>query len=129
LNTYDILVLGPPGPDRAALESTLRRLGHTVTAPDSDAPSADSPSRHDLVVVDARYADPPPLALALDRDGDPVASPVLVVTDRPRRLAPTLAGRPALLVSGAETDRGYQFALRLCAALGTRIAVAGPLPA
>ena len=127
MNTYDILVLGPPGPDRAALEATFRRLGHAVTAPDPGAATDGSSGRYDLVVVDVRSADGPAFASATADDA--AAPPVLVVADRPSRLAPALAGRPALVVTGAETDRGYQLALRLCAALGSRVAVAGPLPA
>src|SRR5262249_51350522 len=77
LNPYHLLARGPPGPDRAALEATSRRLGHAVPPPDPDAATAGSPAVHDLVVLDARSADAPAFAPAVV--DEPGAPPVLVV--------------------------------------------------
>jgi hypothetical protein len=57
---------------------------------------------------------------------------VLLVADQPRRLITALTGRTGgvMVLTGAESDSGYQVALSVCAALRrSRRAHAGPLVA
>jgi len=119
MNAYEVLVLGPDGPGRASLEEKLRRMGHAVDGGllgvDGDVASA---KLYDVVVVDAREPDLDwrPLTGTLA----PVAlHPLLLVTDRPRPLLTALSGRSGgvMVLTGAESDRGYQVALNVCAAL------------
>jgi hypothetical protein len=127
---YDVLVLGPQGPGRVELEERLRRLGHTVAAADieqgTDLPAADL---YDAVVLDAREPD---LDWRRLRDlSGPGWPPLLLVADQPRRLISALSGNDSGLVvlTGSETDGGFQVALSVCAAIGRprRLAAAGPI--
>ncbi|MGD9570629.1 MAG: hypothetical protein AB7V62_01935, partial [Thermoleophilia bacterium] len=45
--------------------------------------------------------------------------PMMIISERPRRLVRALSGRPAgtMLMTGAESDAGYRVALSVCAAL------------
>ena len=45
--------------------------------------------------------------------------PVMIVSERPRRLVRALSGRPAgtMLLTGSESDAGYRVALSVCQAL------------
>jgi hypothetical protein len=131
MNAYDVLVLGPEGPGRAGLEERLRRLGHSVVAAEAEEGRDLAPGDlYDVVVVDAREptADWRPLAAV----GAPELQPVLLVADQPRRLITALTGRTGgvMVLTGAESDSGYQVALSVCAALRrSRRAHAGPLVA
>jgi hypothetical protein len=119
MNSYDVLLLGPPGGARAELGERLRRLGHAVTvAAGAPEPSQSGERRYDAVVVDARG---PGAEWAPVRElGGPGWPPLLLVADQPRRLISTLSGREAGLVvlTGSESDGGFQVALSVCAAIG-----------
>ena len=132
MNAYDILVLGPDGPGRDDLEEKLRRMGHEVAGAllgPGDGPA--SAERYDVVVIDAR--EPEADWRPLTGTGAPAAlHPLLLVTDRPRPLLTALSGRSrgVMVLTGAESDRGYQVALNVCAALRRgRLAQAGPMVA
>ena len=45
--------------------------------------------------------------------------PMMIISERPRRLVTTLSGRAAgtMLLTGAESDAGYKVALAVCQAL------------
>ena len=111
-----ILVLGPEGAGRAALCQTLTRLGYVVMAaePRSGRPA---PASGDIVMVDLRgdEADWGALTKGLVAD----ERPLMVVSERPRRLVRALSGRPAgtMVLTGAESDGGYRVALAVCGAL------------
>jgi CheY-like chemotaxis protein len=119
MNAYDVLVLGPHGPSRADLEQTLRRLGHAVVAAELErGPELAAGERYDVVVVDVRADEVDPRALA--DAGGPEWSALLLVADQPRKLADLLRGRAPgglMVLTGAESDGGYQVALSVCAAL------------
>jgi hypothetical protein len=119
MNAYDVLVLGPLGPDRANLEDTLRRLGHAVVAAELETGrELIGGERYDVVVVDVRAGAVDWRALA-DADG-PEWSALLLVADASRELAELLRGRTPgglMVLTGAESDGGYQVALSVCAAL------------
>lgn len=111
-----ILVLGSEGAGRSALEETLTRLGYVVLTADASAQRT-PPACGDIVMLDLRGedADWRELAegLALDE------RPVMIISERPRRMVRALAGRPAgaMLMTGAESDAGYRVALSICSAL------------
>jgi CheY-like chemotaxis protein len=131
MNAYDVLVIGSEGSRRADLEERLRRLGHSVVVADLDEGRDLAPGDlYDVVVVDAREpeSDWRPLSAAASAD----LQPVLLVADQPRRLIAALSGRSAgvMVLTGAESDSGYQVALSVCAAFRrARHAHAGPLVA
>jgi hypothetical protein len=111
-----ILVLGPAGAGRFALEETLARLGYVVMAAEP-RPERPAPGAGDIVMVDLRAdgADWGSLAEGLVAD----ERPLVIVAETPRRLVRALAKRPAgaMLLTGAETDAGYRVALTVCQAL------------
>jgi CheY-like chemotaxis protein len=111
-----ILVLGSDGAGRSALEETLTRLGYVVLAADASAQRT-PPASGDIVMLDLRgeEADWRELAAGLQAD----ERPMMIISERPRRLVRTLSGRPAgtMLMTGAESDAGYRVALSVCAAL------------
>lgn len=116
MQPMQILVLGPEGAGRSALEETLARLGYVVMAAEA-RPERTPPAVGDIVMVDLRdeAADWRGLTDALAAD----ERPVMIVSERPRRLVRALSGRPAgtMLMTGAESDAGYRVALSVCQAL------------
>lgn len=132
MNAYEVLVLGPDGSGRASLEEKLRRMGHAVAgAPLCPGGQLESAERYDVVVVDAR--EPELDWKPLTAKGAPAAlHPLLLVADRPRPLLSALSGRSGgvMVLTGAESDSGYQVALSVCAALRrARTTEAGPMVA
>ena len=119
MNAYDVLVLGPNGPGRANLEDTLRRLGHAVVAAELErGRELAGGERYDVVVVDVRADEVDWRALA--DAGGPEWSALLLVADQPRKLGDLMRGRAPggmMVLTGAESDGGYQVALSVCAAL------------
>ena len=110
-----VLVLGPEGDGRAALQQTLSRLGYAVSASEArrDAASADA----DILMLDLRDdgADWADLAQGIHDDD----RPVMIVSERPRPIVRELAGRQAgtMLLTGGESDAGYRVALSVLRAL------------
>jgi CheY-like chemotaxis protein len=116
MQSMRILVLGPEGTGRNALEETLTRLGYVVMGAEARA-DRPTPASGDVVMLDLRDegADWQPMADALHAD----QRPMMIICDRPRRLVRTLSGRPAgtMLLTGAESDAGYKVALTVAQAL------------
>jgi len=116
MQPMQILVLGPEGAGRSALEKTLTRLGYVVMAAEARRERT-PPASGDIVIADLRgdEADWAALAEALHADG----RPMMIISERPRRLVRALSGRPAgtMLMTGAESDAGYRVALSVCQAL------------
>jgi len=110
-----VLVLGPEGAGRAALQQTLSRLGYAVSTSEArgDAASADA----DILMLDLRDdgADWADLAQGIHDDD----RPVMIVSERPRPIVRELAGRQAgtMLLTGGESDAGYRVALSVLRAL------------
>ena len=110
-----VLVLGPEGAGRAALQQTLSRLGYAVSASEArrDAASADA----DILMLVLRDdgADWADLAQGIHDDD----RPVMIVSERPRPIVRELAGRQAgtMLLTGGESDAGYRVALSVLRAL------------
>jgi CheY-like chemotaxis protein len=111
-----ILVLGSDGAGRSALEETLTRLGYVVLAADAGAQRT-PPTSGDIVMLDLRGEDADWRELAEGLQAD--ERPMMIISERPRRLVRALSGRPAgtMLMTGAESDAGYRVALSVCAAL------------
>ena len=111
-----ILVLGPEGLGRSALEETLTRLGYVVMAAEA-RPDGQAPSSGDIVMLDMRGEDAEWGNLAEGLQGDD--RPVMIVSERPRRLMRALSGRAAgtMVMTGSESDAGYKVALSVCQAL------------
>jgi hypothetical protein len=111
----EILVLGPEGVGRAALEETFARHGCAVLTAEPRRERA--PAGGDIVMLDLRgqRVDWRELAEGLAAD----ERPLMIVSERPRRLVGALAHRPAgtVLLTGAESDAGYRVALSVCQAL------------
>lgn len=110
-----VLVLGPEGAGRTALEQTLDRLGYAVSAAEARRGAAAGDA--DILMLDLRddgseWAD---LAPGIQHDD----RPVMIVSERPRPLVRELAGRPAgtMLLTGGESDAGYRVALSVLRAL------------
>jgi CheY-like chemotaxis protein len=123
-----ILVLGPEGVGRSALEETLTRLGYVVMAAEA-RPHRTPPSSGDIVMLDLRGEDADWRDLAAGLQAD--ERPMMIISERPRRLITTLSGRPAgtMLLTGAESDAGYRVALAVCQALrASALARAAALP-
>ena len=87
-----ILVLGPEGLGRSALLETLTRLGYVVMAAEA-RPDGQAPASGDIVMLDMRGEDADWGGLAEGLVGDD--RPVMIVSERPRRLMRALSGRPA----------------------------------
>ena len=111
-----ILVLGSDGAGRSALEETLTRLGYVVLAADASTQRT-PPASGDIVMLDLRGEDADWRELAEGLAAD--ERPMMIISERPRRLVRALSGRPAgtMLMTGAESDAGYRVALSVCAAL------------
>jgi CheY-like chemotaxis protein len=111
-----ILVLGSDGAGRSALEETLTRLGYVVLTADASTQRT-PPASGDIVMLDLRGEDADWRELAEGLAVD--ERPMMIVSERPRRLVRALSGRPAgtMLMTGAESDAGYRVALSVCAAL------------
>ncbi len=111
-----ILVLGSDGAGRSALEETLTRLGYVVLTADT-AGHRTPPASGDIVMLDLRGDDADWTELTDGLQADD--RPMMIISERPRRLVRALSGRPAgtMLMTGAESDAGYRVALSVCAAL------------
>jgi hypothetical protein len=112
-DTLGVVVVGPADRGRSDLERRLTRLGHAVTA-------VDLPVRADLIGADVVLVRP---GKAQAQPFDlPESHPVLVVAEEGHGVIGALERRAGGLVvlTGAETDGGYQVALRLCALLRPR---------
>jgi len=116
IQPMQILVLGPEGLGRSALEETLTRLGYVVMAAEA-RPDGQAPASGDIVMLDMRGEDADWGGLAEGLVGDD--RPVMIVSERPRRLMRALSGRPAgtMVMTGSESDAGYKVALSVCQAL------------
>ena len=116
IQPMQILVLGPEGLGRSALEETLTRLGYVVMAAEA-RPDGQAPASGDIVMLDMRGEDADWGHLAEGLQGDD--RPVMIVSERPRRLMRALSGRPAgtMVMTGSESDAGYKVALSVCQAL------------
>ena len=116
IQPMQILVFGPEGLGRSALEETLTRLGYVVMAAEA-RPDGQPPASGDIVMFDMRGEDADWGGLAEGLVGDD--RPVMIVSERPRRLMRALSGRPAgtMVMTGSESDAGYKVALSVCQAL------------
>ena len=116
MQPMQILVLGPEGVGRSALEETLTRLGYVVMAAEA-RPHRTPPSSGDIVMLDLRGDDADWRELADGLHAD--ERPMMIISERPRRLVKTLSGRSGgtMLLTGSESDAGYKVALTVCAAL------------
>lgn len=116
IQPMQILVLGPEGLGRSALEETLTRLGYVVMAAEA-RPDGQAPASGDIVMLDMRGEDAEWGGLAEGLAGDD--RPVMIVSERPRRLMRALSGRAAgtMVMTGLESDAGYRVALSVCQAL------------
>src|SRR6188472_3194698 len=106
IQPMQILVLGPEGLGRSALEETLTRLGYVVMAAEA-RPDGQAPASGDIVMLDMRGEDADWAGLAEGLVGDD--RPVMIVSERPRRLMRALSGRAAgtMVMTGSESDAGY----------------------
>ena len=118
MQPMQILVLGPEGVGRGALEETLTRLGYVVMAAEA-RPHRTPPASGDIVMLDLRGEESDWRELAEGLHAD--ERPMMIISERPRRLVKSLSGRPAgtMLLTGAESDAGYKVALAVCSALRT----------
>lgn len=116
MQPMQILVLGPEGVGRSALAETLTRLGYVVMAAEA-RPHRTPPSSGDIVMLDLRGEESDWRELAEGLHDD--ERPMMIVSERPRRLVTALSGRPGgtMLLTGAESDAGYKVALAVCSAL------------
>jgi hypothetical protein len=116
IQPMQILVLGPEGLGRSALEETLTRLGYVVMAAEA-RPDGQAPASGDIVMLDMRGEDADWGGLAEGLVSDD--RPVMIVSERPRRLMRALSGRAAgtMVMTGSESDAGYRVALSVCQAL------------
>jgi CheY-like chemotaxis protein len=116
MQPMQILVLGPEGVGRSALEETLTRLGYVVMAAEARSDRT-PPTSGDIVMLDLRGEDADWRGLADGLHAD--ERPMMIISERPRRLVAALSGRPAgtMLMTGQESDAGYRVALKVCEAL------------
>ena len=113
-----IYVLGPDGAGRSALESTLARLGCTVSA--SDTSAGPSVPVGDVLMLDVRGDDSRWVGVAEDLHND--ERPVMVVSEGATPVVRQLARRQAgtVLLTGGESDAGYRVALSVLQGLRER---------
>ncbi len=116
MQPMQILVLGPEGAGRSALQETLARLGYVVMAAEA-RPHRAPPASGDIVMLDLRGEEPDWRELADGLHADP--RPMMIISERPQNLVTSLSGRRAgtMLLTGAESDAGYKVALAVCQAL------------
>ena len=81
MQPMQILVLGPEGLGRSALEETLTRLGYVVMAAEA-RPDRTPPASGDIVMLDLRGEDADWRGLAEGLLAD--ERPVMIVSERPR---------------------------------------------
>jgi hypothetical protein len=110
MQPIQVLVLGPEGAGRAALEHTLARLGCTVSASEARA-DRPTPAGSDILMLDVRGDEAQWDGLAPGLHDD--ERPAVIVSERPRAIVRELARRPAgtVFLTGAETEAGYRVAL------------------
>jgi hypothetical protein len=110
MQPIQVLVLGPEGAGRTALEHTLARLGCSVSASEAHA-DRPTPAGSDILMLDVRGDESQWDGLAPGLHDD--RRPVVIVSERPRPIVRELARRPAgtVLLTGAESDAGYRVAL------------------
>jgi hypothetical protein len=114
-----VLVLGPEGAGRSALESTLARLGCAVSAADASV-GRPGPGAADVLMLDVRGDQSRWAGVARGLCDD--ERPVMVVTEGPTPIVRELARRTAgtVLLTGAESDAGYRVALSVLQGLRER---------
>ena len=80
-------------------------------------PHRTPPSSGDIVMLDLRGEESDWRELAEGLHAD--ERPMMIISERPRRLVKALSGRPGgtMLLTGAESDAGYKVALAVCSAL------------
>jgi hypothetical protein len=119
MQPIQVLVLGPEGAGRAALESTLVRLGCGVSAADGAGDRPD-PSGADVLMIDARGDESRWAGLARGLHDD--ERPVIVLSEGATATVRELARRPAgtVLLTGSESDAGYRVALSVVQGLRER---------
>ena len=119
MQPVQVLVLGPEGAGRSALESTLVRLGCAVSVADASA-DRPQPSGADVLLLDVRGDESRWAGLALGLHDDD--RPVMVVSEGPTPVVRELARRPAgtVLMTGGESDAGYRVALSVLQGLRER---------
>src|SRR5262245_32651780 len=118
MQPMQVLVLGPEGAGRSALESTLVRLGCAVSVADDAA--AGRPAGADVLMLDVRGDDSRWAGLARGLHDDD--RPMMVVSEGPTPVVRELAARPAgtVLLTGGESDAGYRVALSVLRGLRER---------
>jgi hypothetical protein len=119
MQPIQVLVLGPEGAGRAALEATFVRLGCAVSAADGSGDRPD-PSGADVLMIDARGDESRWAGLARGLHDD--ERPVMVLSERATATVRELARRPAgtVLLTGGESDAGYRVALSVLHGLRQR---------
>jgi hypothetical protein len=119
MQPVQVLVLGPEGAGRSALESTLVRLGCAVSVADVSA-DRPQPSGADVLLLDVRGDEPRWAGVARGLHDDD--RPVMVVSEGPTPVMRELARRPAgtVLLTGGESDAGYRVALSVLQGLRER---------
>ena len=116
MQPMEVLVLGPEGAGRAALEHTLSRLGCTVSA--SEAPAGRPTSAAaDILMLDVRGDESEWAELASGLHDD--ERPAVIVAEALRPIVRELSRRPAgtVLLTGGESDAGYRVALSVLSGL------------
>ena len=115
MQPVQVLVLGPEGAGRSALESTLARLGCAVSVADAAADRPE-PSGADVLMLDVRGDESrwAGLARGLHDDDRPVMAATPIVRELARRPAGTV------VLTGAESDAGYRVALSVLQGLRER---------
>ncbi len=129
MTSYEVLILGPAGPERSGLETLLGDLGHTAVGASYEESARKADRVWDLVLVlDRRPADTALrtlTALTLPR-----SSPVLLVTGGLTRLIAALARRRGPRPrGGGAVDRWDAPLDTLCDEALARLVAAGSVPA
>ncbi len=115
MQPMEVLVLGPEGAGRAALEHTLSRLGCTVSA--SEAQAGRPAPAADILMLDVRGDESEWAQLASELRDD--ERPAVIVAEALRPIVRELSRRPAgtVLLTGGESDAGYRVALSVLSGL------------
>ena len=116
MQPMEVLVLGPEGAGRAALEHTLSRLGCTVSAAEAQA-GRPAPAAADILMLDVRGDESEWAELASELRDD--ERPAVIVAEALRPIVRELSRRPAgtVLLTGGESDAGYRVALSVLSGL------------